>query len=312
MKEDYELFNKHTKAIIYGYQERPIQRMLDFDYICKRKEPSVSCIVDPFRDGGSLKCFFGVEEILIPIYKKIEEASKEHKEADVFINFASFRSAYEVTKEALKEEGIKTIVIIAEGIPERYTRKIIALAKKNKKWIIGPATVGGIKAGAFKIANTGGSIENIIASKLYREGSVAFVSKSGGMLNELNHIISLNSDGVYEGIALGGDRYPGSTFLEHVMRYEKDPNVSLIILLGEVGGKDEYEVVDALKEGKIKKPLVAWCIGTCEKIFPSGVQFGHAGAKAQSKEETANAKNNALRDAGAIVPKSFDDFGKKI
>ncbi len=54
------------------------------------------------------------------------------------------------------------------------------------------------------------------------------------MSNELNNIISLNSDGVCEGVAIGGDRFPGSTFLDHILRYEDDPNVALIVLLGEV------------------------------------------------------------------------------
>lgn len=64
--------------------------------------------------------------------------------------------------------------------------------------------------------------------------SVAYVSRSGGMSNELNNIISLNTNGVYEGIAIGGDRYPGTTFMDHILRYQDDPNVKMIILLGEV------------------------------------------------------------------------------
>lgn len=52
--------------------------------------------------------------------------------------------------------------------------------------------------------------------------SVAYVSRSGGLSNELNNIIGANSDGVFEGIAIGGDRYPGSTYTEHIMRYQKD------------------------------------------------------------------------------------------
>lgn len=67
--------------------------------------------------------------------------------------------------------------------------------------------VGGIKPGCFKIGNTGGMLDNILASKLYRPGSVAYVSRSGGMSNELNNIISRTTDGVYEGVAIGGDRY---------------------------------------------------------------------------------------------------------
>lgn len=66
-------------------------------------------------------------------------------------------------------------------------------------------------------------IDNIIASKLYRPGNVAYVSRSGGMSNELNNIISRNSNGVYEGIAIGGDRYPGTTFMDHILRFQSDP-----------------------------------------------------------------------------------------
>ena len=67
--------------------------------------------------------------------------------------------------------------------------------------------MGGIKPGCFKIGNTGGMMDNIVSSKLYRPGNVAYVSRSGGMSNELNNIISRTTNGVYEGVAIGGDRY---------------------------------------------------------------------------------------------------------
>ena len=63
------------------------------------------------------------------------------------------------------------------------------------------------------------------------------------MSNELNNIISMSADGVYEGVAIGGDRYPGSTFMDHVMRYEMNDDVKMIVLLGEVGGTEEYKIV---------------------------------------------------------------------
>lgn len=87
------------------------------------------------------------------------------------------------------------------------------------------------------------------------------------MSNELNNIISKATDGVYEGVAIGGDRYPGTTFMNHIMRYQADPDVKMIVLLGEVGGTEEYDVCNALKSGQIDKPLVAWCIGTCACKF---------------------------------------------
>lgn len=155
-------------------------------------------------------------------------------------------------------------------------------------------------------------MDNVLHSRLYRAGSVAYVSRSGGMSNELNNIVSQHTDGVYEGVAIGGDRYPGTGFMDHLMRYEQDPNVKLLVLLGEVGGREEYAVCEALKSKKISKPLVAWCIGTCATMFTSEVQFGHAGSCAHSELETAVAKNQNLKAAGAHVPDSFDNLGDLI
>ena len=70
----------------------------------------------------------------------------------------------------------ETLAIIAEGVPERQTREIIARAAEKQVALIGPATVGGIKPGCFRIGNTGGMLDNIVLSKLYRPGSVGYVS----------------------------------------------------------------------------------------------------------------------------------------
>lgn len=311
MKSSYTLFDKNTRAFVYGYQTNAIQRMLDFDYICKRASPSIAAIINPSR-AGIHKAFWGTKEIIIPMFRTTPDAAKAHPDADVVVNFASHRSAFDTTMEALEQPTIKTVAVIAEGVPERQSRIMAATARKLGKVIIGPATVGGMAAGAFRIGNTAGTIENIIVSKLYRPGCVGFVSKSGGMLNEAFNIISRNSNGVYEGVAIGGDRYPGSTMLDHIMRYEVNPDIKMIACLGELGGEDEYRIIQALKAGKITKPLVAWVTGTCAPVLPSSVQFGHAGAKADTAKETAQAKNEAFRNAGAHVPKSFDDYGDEI
>ncbi len=309
--EDYRMFSKDTKALVYNFKANPVQRMLDFDFLCMRKNPSVAGLISP-GSRGVHKAFFGDSEILIPIYPSIEDAVGKHPDADVLINFASFRSAYQSSRTALEQDRLRTVVIIAEGIPERETRELIALAKKKGKWIIGPATVGGVQAGSFKIGNTAGTVDNIIACKLHRPGSVGFVSKSGGLSNEMYNMLAQTTDGLYEGISIGGDSFPGSTLVEHALRYERMPEVKMTVVLGELGGNDEYRIVDAIKEGKLKKPVVAWVTGTCAKVFPTEVQFGHAGAKSGRESETAEAKNKALREAGAIVPDSFEDFSKKI
>ncbi|XP_056871489.1 ATP-citrate synthase [Takifugu flavidus] len=306
------LFSKHTKSIVWGMQTRAVQGMLDFDYVCSREEPSVAAMVYPFTGDHKQKFYWGHKEILIPVYKNMSDAMKKHPDVDVLISFASLRSAFDSTMETMQYPQIHTIAIIAEGIPEAFTRKIIKAADEKGVTIIGPATVGGIKPGCFKIGNTGGMLDNILASKLYRPGSVAYVSRSGGMSNELNNIISRTTDGVFEGVAIGGDRYPGSVFTDHVLRYQDTPGVEMIVVLGEIGGTEEYKICEAIKRGRITKPVVCWCIGTCATMFSSEVQFGHAGACANQASETAVAKNKALKEAGAFVPKSFDELGEVI
>jgi len=307
-----KLFTKDTQAIFWNNNKTAIQRMLDYDYVIKRETPSVAAIVAPTSNNKFEKFFWGGDEIMVPVYKSTAEAKAAQPQADVLLNFASFRTAYDVTMEALEIGGFKTIMITAEGIPERLARKMNATAREAGVTVIGPATVGAIAPGAFKIANVGGTIENIINSKLHRAGSCGLVTRSGGLFNELSNIISINADGIAEGVAIGGDRFVGSVFIDHLLRMENNPEVKYMILLGEVGGTEEYKVIEAVKSGKITKPIIAWCIGTIAKHYSSGVQFGHAGASANAETETAEYKNNAMREAGIHVPKTFNDLPDMI
>eukprot|EP00494_Astrolonche_serrata_P006553 UN06577 len=256
--------------------------------------------------------WFGGVEILIPVYPDLEMALNKHSNVDTVVNFASSRSVYSSTLDMFKHKNIKNMAIIAEGVPQRETRLLIRKAAEHKVNIIGPATVGGIFPGRFKIGNTGGMLSNQIASKLYRPGSVAYVSRSGGLSNELNNIISKVTDGVRAGVAIGGDRYPITTYMDHFIKFQNDPDIKLLVLLGEVGGTLEYKVVEAIKNGTLTKPIVAWCTGTIAASFTYDVQFGHAGALANSALETAAAKNKALKAVGCYVPNSFQEFGHLI
>ncbi|KAF5304659.1 hypothetical protein FQR65_LT18841 [Abscondita terminalis] len=267
------LFSAKTKAIVWGMQTRAVQSMLDFDFVCRREEPSVVAIVYPFTGDHKQKFYWGHKEVLVP-----------------------GRLTRDV--ETMEYPQIRTIAIIAEGIPENMTRKLIKLANEKGVSIIGPATVGGLKPGCFKIGNTGGMMDNILHSKLYRPGSVAYVSRSGGMSNELNNIISKATDGVYEGVAIGGDRYPGTTFMDFIMRRSRWRR--RIRSLQGAANEGDHET---------SRCLVHWDL---RRNVPSEVQFGHAGSCAQSNKETANSKNEALKAAGAFVPESFDTLGDVV
>lgn len=307
------LFTKDTQAIFWNNNASAIQRMLDYDYVINRAKPSVAAIVAPTSGNKFEKFFYGPDEVMVPVFRNTTEAAAAFPNADVLLNFGSFRTAYDVTMEAIGIKGqFKTVMVTAEGIPERLARKMNQAARDAGVVVIGPATVGGIAPGGFKIANVGGTIENIINSKLHRAGSCGLVTRSGGLFNELSNIIAINADGIAEGVAIGGDRFVGSVFIDNLLRMERNPDVKYMVLLGEVGGTEEYKVIEAVKSGKIKKPIIAWCIGTIAKHFSSGVQFGHAGASANADAETAAAKNAAMAEAGIHVPASFNDLPHTI
>lgn len=286
--------------------------MLDFDFLSDR-EASVCCFIHPGRENTQHKLFYGNKEILIPSYGSFEQIPQTLREKlDTLVNFASFRSAGKSTLEAIESHIFQNIIIIAEGIPERQTVEII---EKNKTlWlnIVWPATVWAMSGGIFRAWNTGGSLENIIDSRLYETGDVGFVSKSWGMSNELRRVIADRTNGTHLSIALGGDKHNIMDFKHALQIMEKEDTIKMIVLLGEIWGRDELEVARMIQTQEITKPVVAWCIGTINEQISGEVQFGHAGAKSNKKEETADFKNQALQDAGAIVPKSFMDFGDAI
>ena len=123
---------------------------LDFDHCCGRKKPSVVAMVYPFSGNHFQKFYWGSSETLIPVYQKLSECMQRHPDVTVMVNFASFRSVYESVVEAFAHPQIKTIAIIAEGVPENHTKSLIRKAKSLGVILIGPATVGGIKPGAFR------------------------------------------------------------------------------------------------------------------------------------------------------------------
>ncbi|KAG9121773.1 citrate synthase, partial [Ceratobasidium sp. 392] len=268
----YRPFDASTRSFVYGLQPRAIQGMLDFDYSCGRETPSVAATIYPFGGHHIQKFYWGTKETLLPVYTSVKEAVEKHPDADVVVNFASSRSVFGSTKEILGFPQIKAIALIAEGVPERHAREILRAAQEKGVLIIGQGCSHyrsrdsrWYQAGMLPYR----MMDNIIASKLYRAGSVGYVSKSGGMSNELNNILSLVTNGT--------DRYPGTSFIDHLLRYEADPECKMLVLMGEVGGVEEYRVIEAVKSGKITKPIVAWAIGTCAKMFATEVQFGHAG-----------------------------------
>jgi ATP citrate (pro-S)-lyase len=152
----YRPFDSSTRSFVYGLQPRAIQGMLDFDYSCGRATPSVAAMIYPFGGHHIQKFYWGTKETLLPVYTSFEEAVNKHPDVDVVVNFASSRSVYSSTMEVFGFPQIRSVALIAEGVPERHARELLHLARKKGVLIIRPATVGRIKPGCLWIGNLGG------------------------------------------------------------------------------------------------------------------------------------------------------------
>ena len=117
----HALFHPKTRCFVYGMQPKAVQGMLDFDFICKRTTPSVAGIIYTFGGQFVSKMYWGTSETLLPVYQDVTKAIAKHPDVDTVVNFASSRSVYSSTMELMQLPQIKSIAIIAEGVPERVS-----------------------------------------------------------------------------------------------------------------------------------------------------------------------------------------------
>lgn len=291
-----------NKIIVLGEHPAIIQSMLDFDYLSGKKEGSIVAIITGRR--GFAKYFFGRREILIPTHATLPGLTFKDQNLWFFNNLSGRRTLSSV--ETALTSSFVGGVIFAEGVPELHSLKII---ERNTRLIIGPASVGLIVPGALKLGAIGGiTPEQVDEGKLTEPGSVAVVSGSGGMCNELINVAIQAGHRLSFALSYGGDRFPILSPRDAFLLAQSDPATKSVLYYGELGGEDEYELVKLKGEGKFTKSVVAHIAGTVASLFPESPQFGHAKAKADKKRTTAIAKRTALKSAGFMVSNSFAEF----
>jgi len=205
--------------------------------------------------------------------------------------------------------------LFAENVPELHSLEIIHRSSiiDHRPLIVGPASVGLLVPGSLKLGPIGGiTPEQIKEGKLVEMGSVAVMSASGGMTNELINIATSTLHTLSFALSFGGDRFPVLSPRDAFLLAESDPQTKTILYYGELGGEDEYELVKLKDEGKFTKQVIVHIAGTVASLFRESPQFGHAKAKADKEKTTALAKRAALKSAGFEVSNSFTEFIKLV
>ena len=308
------LATKDTHVVIQGGVAgvNAARRMAEFRYMIKQPL-NVSAFVYPPDAGKTNEVVCGNQLVVIPIYKSIAEATKNHQEINTSLVYVGADRAYASTKEALDDSHIQTVSMITEGLPEKDSKLLGKHARSLKKTFNGPSSIGVMSAGECRLGVIGGAFDNLIACKLYRPGSFGVITKSGGLSNEIIWICSQFADGITTAIGIGGDSYPGTDYVSYLEMFENDPQTKAVVVVGEMGGDLEERAAEWYGAKKRRIKLLAVVSGFCQENLPKGMKFGHAGAKEGLKGEgSARAKSEALKKSGANVPDTFGALGPAI
>ncbi|OGK16210.1 hypothetical protein A2690_03150 [Candidatus Roizmanbacteria bacterium RIFCSPHIGHO2_01_FULL_39_12b] len=309
-----DIIKKTNPAMIAISNHREIiQSILDYDFLIKRENPSIKCIITGSKNYE--RYYFGNKQIVIPCFQRTTQIPHDLiKQINYFVNLSSARR---VVKEIYNLVGLFPNLIggmiFAEGVTEQDALNIKQISVDKKLFIVGPASVGCILPGVVKLGPIGGvTAKQIIDAGLTTPGSFAVVSASGGMTNELINLASSYQTGISFATSVGGDRFPITEPREVFLDLERDSKTSCILYYGELGETYEYEIASLVSSHKVTKPILAYISGAISNIFENPPQFGHAKAIAETKEETAQAKRKALVEAGVICPDTYSEFVAKF
>ncbi len=199
------------------------------------------------------------------------------------------------------EAGLELVVVITEGVPahdEAYFYNKVRQDYPTTR-ILGPNCPGIISPGKANIGITAGHIAK-------PGGPVGIVSRSGTLTYQALYELQQKDIGVTTCVGIGGDPVPGTSFIDCLQAFENDPETKAVMMIGEIGGSAEEEAAEFIKSS-MTKPVSSYIAGV---TAPPGKKMGHAGAIVSGGKGTAQAKMDALADAGVKVGHNPTEAGE--
>jgi succinyl-CoA synthetase alpha subunit len=198
------------------------------------------------------------------------------------------RSASGAIREAA-DAGVSLVVCITEGIPVLDMVDLCRELRERNVRLIGPNCPGIISPGKCKVG--------IMPGPIHEPGGVGVISRSGTLTYEVVYDLTENRVGQSTCIGIGGDPIVGTGFVDLLEMFEHDDQTEAVVLIGEIGGEEEEKAAAYIRDHMSKK-VVAFISG---RTAPPGKRMGHAGAIISGGKGDAEAKVQALREAGVVV-----------
>ena len=234
----------------------------------------------------------------IPVYNTVAEAV-DRQRVDVSLIFVPPAFAADAILEAA-DAGVALVVCISEGIPTQDMIKVKGCLARRSTRLIGPNCPGIISPERAKVG--------IMPGRIHKLGPVGVVSRSGTLTYEGVDQLTRRGIGQSTCIGIGGDPIIGTTFIDALELFQKDPETRAVLMIGEIGGTAEEEAAEFIRR-EVRKPVVAFVAG---RTAPPGKRMGHAGAIIAGGHGTAAEKVEALRAAGIAVADSPASLGETV